>query len=167
MISTQLTVVLGAAVLPHITMRMFTARSAAAVRRSMSWAVSTVVVTCLLIAVIGFGAAAIVGHQGIVAGDPQGKTAFLMVSQAIMGAEQATVETLLFTAVATAVFLTLLASVAGITLACANSLAHDLITHRAAPQGATEGLRGDGHRPDRRGGRRARGDRDRRSAHGT
>jgi SSS family solute:Na+ symporter/cation/acetate symporter len=129
MISTQLTVVLGAAVLPHITMRMFTARSASAVRRSMSWAVSIVVVTCLLIAVIGFGAAALVGHKELAAGDPQGKTAFLMVSQVVMGPDPSALETLLFTAVATAVFLTLLASVAGITLACANTLAHDLVAH--------------------------------------
>ncbi|MEU2155698.1 cation acetate symporter [Streptomyces sp. NPDC019396] len=129
MISAQLTVVLGAAVLPHITMRMFTARSATAVRRSMSWAVSTVVVTCLLIAVIGFGAAAIVGHKGLVIADPQGKTSFLLVSQALLGKDPGTGESLLFTAVATAIFLTLLASVAGITLACANSLAHDLIAH--------------------------------------
>ncbi|MCQ6555625.1 cation acetate symporter [Streptomyces sp. C10-9-1] len=129
MISAQLTVVLGAAVLPHITMRMFTARSARAVRRSMSWAVSTVVVLCLLIAVIGFGAAALVGHQGLVQGDPQGKTAYLLVTQAVLGSEPNPAQTLLFTAVATAVFLTLLASVAGITLACANTLAHDLIAH--------------------------------------
>ncbi|MEV3988457.1 cation acetate symporter [Streptomyces sp. NPDC049837] len=141
MIGTQLTVVLGAAVLPHITMRMFSSRSATAVRRSMSWAVSTVVVTCLLLAVIGFGAAAIVGHKGLVAGDPQGQTAFLMVSQAVMGTDPTTFETLLFTAVATAVFLTLLASVAGITLACANTLAHDLIAHglrRTALKASTE-----------------------------
>ncbi|MGW2561356.1 sodium/solute symporter [Streptomyces sp. NPDC001514] len=129
MISAQLTVVLGAAVLPHITMRVFSSRNATAVRRSMSWAVSTVVVTCLLIAVIGFGAAAIVGHKGLVAGDPQGKTAFLLVSQAVFGADTSAVESLLFTTVTTAVFLTLLASVAGITLACANTLAHDLIAH--------------------------------------
>ncbi|RST08514.1 cation acetate symporter [Streptomyces sp. WAC05374] len=131
MIGTQMTVVLGAAVLPHITMRMFSSRSAAAVRRSMSWAVSTVVVTCLLLALIGLGAAAIVGHKGLVAGDPQAQTALLMVSQAVMGTDPSTVETLLFTAVTTAVFLTLLASVAGITLACANTLAHDLIAHGA------------------------------------
>jgi cation/acetate symporter len=141
MIGTQLTIVLGAAVLPHITMRMFTSRSATAVRRSMSWAVSTVVVTCLLLAVIGFGAAAVVGHKALVAGDPQGQTAFLMVSQAVMGTDPNTVETLLFTAVATTIFLTLLASVAGITLACANTLAHDLIAHglrRAALKHSTE-----------------------------
>ncbi|NUK05343.1 cation acetate symporter [Streptomyces lunaelactis] len=129
MISAQLTVVLGAACLPHITMRMFSSRSAPAVRRSMSWAVSTVVVMAVLSAVIGFGAAAIVGHQQITAGDPQGKISILLVSQAIMGTEVSTFETLLFTAMATAIFLTLLASVAGITLACANTLAHDLITH--------------------------------------
>ncbi|MFF8289376.1 cation acetate symporter [Streptomyces sp. NPDC016309] len=129
MIGTQLTVVLGAAVLPHITMRMFGSRGTAAVRRSLSWAVSTVVVTCLLLTVIGFGAAAIVGHKDLVAGDPQGQTAFLMVSQAVLGADPTVAETLLFTAVATAVFLTLLASVAGITLACANTLAHDLVAH--------------------------------------
>ncbi|WP_406276937.1 cation acetate symporter [Streptomyces sp. NBC_00191] len=129
MISAQLTVVLGAACLPHITMRMFSSRSAAAARRSMSWAVSTVVVMCVLSAVIGFGAAAIVGHQQITLADPQGKTSILLVSQAIMGSEVSTFETLLFTAMATAIFLTLLASVAGITLACANTLAHDLITH--------------------------------------
>ncbi|MGW0700945.1 sodium/solute symporter [Streptomyces sp. NPDC002867] len=129
MISTQLTIVLGAAVLPQITMRMFTARSATAVRRSMSWAVSIVVVTCLLSVVIGFGAAAVVGHETLVTGDPQGKTAFLMVTQAVLGSDPTTLETLLFTAVATAIFLTLLASVAGITLACANTLAHDLVAH--------------------------------------
>ncbi|TQK50435.1 cation/acetate symporter [Streptomyces sp. SLBN-118] len=129
MISAQLTVVLGAACLPHITMRMFSSRSASAVRRSLSWAVSTVVVMCVLSAVIGFGAAAIVGRQQITLGDPQGKTSILLVSQAIMGTDVSTFETLLFTAMATAIFLTLLASVAGITLACANTLAHDLITH--------------------------------------
>ncbi|WP_406301602.1 cation acetate symporter [Streptomyces sp. NBC_00885] len=129
MISAQLTVVLGAACLPHITMRMFSSRSASAARRSMSWAVSTVVVMCVLSAVIGFGAAAIVGHEQIALADPQGKTSILLVSQAIMGSEVSTFETLLFTAMATAIFLTLLASVAGITLACANTLAHDLITH--------------------------------------
>src|SRR5690606_15297746 len=42
MISGELTVVLGGGVLPHITMRMYTATSARQVRRSMSWAVSMV-----------------------------------------------------------------------------------------------------------------------------
>lgn len=41
-----------------------------------------------------------------------------------------TAETLLFTTVTTAIFLTLLASVAGMILACANSLAHDVFAGR-------------------------------------
>jgi SSS family solute:Na+ symporter/cation/acetate symporter len=142
MISSELTVVLGAACLPHITMRMYSSRSALAVRRSMSWAVSAVVVFCLLIAVIGFGAAALVGHRTITASDPQGDTSILLVSQALLGGDASALETLVFTSVTTAIFLTLLASVAGMILACANSLAHDLFAHgvRKSPAGddATE-----------------------------
>ncbi|MEV8309637.1 cation acetate symporter [Streptomyces flavidovirens] len=129
MISAQLTVVLGAACLPHITMRMYSSRNALAVRRSMSWAVSAVVVFCLLIAVIGFGAAALVGRETITASDPQGNTSILLVSQALVGGVTSSLETLVFTSVTTAIFLTLLASVAGMILACANSLAHDLFAH--------------------------------------
>ncbi|WP_138909919.1 sodium/solute symporter [Streptomyces chryseus] len=129
MISSELTVVLGAACLPHITMRMYSSRDALAVRRSMSWAVSAVVFFCLLIAVIGFGAAALVGRGPIIASDPQGNTSILLVSQALVGGGSSAVETLVFTSVTTAIFLTLLASVAGMILACANSLAHDLFAH--------------------------------------
>ncbi|MFF3340539.1 sodium/solute symporter [Streptomyces flavidovirens] len=129
MISSELTVVLGAACLPHITMRMYSSRNALAVRRSLSWAVSAVVVFCLLIAVIGFGAAALVGRKTITASDPQGNTSILLVSQALVGGDTSSLETLVFTSVTTAIFLTLLASVAGMILACANSLAHDLFAH--------------------------------------
>lgn len=133
MVSSELTVVLGGACLPHITMRMYTSRDARDIRRSMSWAVSSVAVFMLLMAVIGFGAAALIGAKGITAADPQGNTAYLMGSRAVFGADVSTVETLLFTSVATAIFLTLLASVAGMILACANSLAHDVFAHRRRP----------------------------------
>ncbi|MFC0847893.1 cation acetate symporter [Streptomyces noboritoensis] len=142
MISSQLTVVIGAASLPHITMRMYSARSARAVRRSLSWAVSAVVVIALALIVIGFGAAAVVGRRAITEADPQGKTSLLLTSQAIVGTHASTLGTLLFTAVATAIFMTLLASISGMTLACANSLAHDLVAHgvrgRAGVRDATE-----------------------------
>ncbi|WP_078067128.1 sodium/solute symporter [Streptomyces jeddahensis] len=130
MITSELTVVLGGACLPHVTMRMYTARSAREVRRSMSWAVSTVALFMLIIAVVGFGAAALVGRAGITAADPQGNTAYLLGSQAAFGADASWAETMLFTTVTTAIFLTLLASVAGMILACANSLAHDVFAHR-------------------------------------
>ncbi|MET7653258.1 cation acetate symporter [Streptomyces sp. NPDC005486] len=130
MITAQLSVVLGGACLPHITMRMYTASSARQVRRSMSWAVSGVALFVLVMTVVGFGATAIVGRAVIAQADPQGNTAYLLGSRAAFGREVSTAETLLFTAVTTAIFLTVLASVAGMILACANSLAHDVFAAR-------------------------------------
>ncbi|WNI24361.1 cation acetate symporter [Streptomyces sp. ITFR-16] len=127
MVSSELTVVLGGACLPHITMRMSSARSAPAVRRSMSWAVSVVVPLCLLLTVIGLGAAALVGRELITAAGPQGNSAILQVTGAVAGGGEA--GALVVTAMTTAIFLTLLASVAGMILACANSLAHDVFAH--------------------------------------
>ncbi|MFF1711003.1 cation acetate symporter [Streptomyces sp. NPDC058268] len=129
MISSELTVVLGGACLPHVTMRMYTARSAHEVRRSLSWAVSSVALFVLVIAIVGFGATAMVGRAAITQADPQGNTAYLLGSRAVFGADASTAETLVFTTVTTAIFLTLLASVAGMILACANSLAHDVFAH--------------------------------------
>lgn len=130
MITAQLSVVLGGACLPHITMRMYTASSARQVRRSMSWAVSGVALFVLIMTVVGFGATAIVGRAVIAQADPQGNTAYLLGSRGAFGSEVSTAETLLFTAVTTAIFLTVLASVAGMILACANSLAHDVFAAR-------------------------------------
>ncbi|MGW2886568.1 sodium/solute symporter [Streptomyces griseoruber] len=131
MITAQLSVVLGGACLPHITMRMYTASSARQVRRSLSWAVSGVAVFVLVMTVVGFGATALIGRAAIAAADPQGNTAYLLGSRAAFGTDVSTAETLLFTAVTTAIFLTVLASVAGMILACANSLAHDVFAARA------------------------------------
>ncbi|MEU1053339.1 cation acetate symporter [Streptomyces sp. NPDC005876] len=131
MLSSQLAVVLGGACLPHVTMRMYTASSARQVRRSMSWAVSLVALFVLVVTVVGFGATALVGRETVAATDAAGNTAYLLGSRAAFGTDVTMVETVLFTTVGTAMFLTLLASVAGMILACANSLAHDVFAQRA------------------------------------
>ncbi|MER5603072.1 cation acetate symporter [Streptomyces sp. NPDC002265] len=130
MITSQLSVVLGGACLPHITMRMYTAAGARQVRRSLSWAVSAVGLFVLVITVVGVGATALIGREAIAREDPQGNTAYLLGSRAAFGPDVSTAETLLFTTVTTALFLTLLASVAGMILACADSLAHDVFATR-------------------------------------
>ncbi|MFE9452543.1 cation acetate symporter [Streptomyces sp. NPDC006739] len=130
MITSELTIVLGGGCLPHVTMRMYTASSARQVRRSMSWAVSIVALFVLVMTVVGFGATALVGRTAIAAADPQGNTAYLLGSRAAFGPDVSAAETFLFTTVTTAIFLTLLASVAGMILACANSLAHDVFAAR-------------------------------------
>ncbi|WP_432140102.1 MULTISPECIES: cation acetate symporter [unclassified Streptomyces] len=125
----QITVVLGVACLPHITMRLYSAQDVPAVRRSMSWAVGTVTTFCLLVIIVGTGAAALVGSRSITAADPHGRTALLMLSQVLGGAPDSAGVTILYSAVAGMVFITLLSSVAGMTLAAASSLAHDLFAH--------------------------------------
>lgn len=130
----QITVVLGVACMPHITMRLYSAQDVPAVRRSMSWAVGTVTTFCLLVIIMGTGAAALVGSQSITAADPHGRTSVLMLSQVLGGGSGSTGTTILYSAVAGMVFImfiTLLSSVAGMTLAAAASLAHDLFAHVA------------------------------------
>ncbi|MEV5198564.1 cation acetate symporter [Streptomyces sp. NPDC053720] len=139
MVSSELTVVLGAACLPHVTMRMSSARSTQAVRRSMSWAVSVVAAICLLLVVIGFGAGALVGHEGITAAGASGNSAILQISGEVANGTQ--LGALIITTMTTAIFLTLLASVAGMILSCANSLAHDLFAH------GLHGVRDPGRKP--------------------
>ncbi|MER5383456.1 cation acetate symporter [Streptomyces sp. NPDC002688] len=133
----QITVVLGVACLPHITMRLYSAQDVPAVRRSMSWAVGTVTTFCLLVIILGTGAAALVGSRSITAVDPHGRTAVLMLSQVLGGAPASAGATILYSAVAGMVFITLLSSVAGMTLAAASTLAHDLFAH-AARRGQAE-----------------------------
>ncbi|MFE9112184.1 cation acetate symporter [Streptomyces collinus] len=128
-LSFQITIILGVACLPHITMRLYSAQDVPAVRRSMSWAVGTVTTFCLLVIIMGTGAAALLGSQHITAADPHGRTSLLMLSQVLGGAPGSAGATMLYSAVAGMVFITLLSSVAGMTLAAASSLAHDLFAH--------------------------------------
>jgi SSS family solute:Na+ symporter/cation/acetate symporter len=96
----------------------------------MSWAVSCVVLFVLVMTIVGVGATALLGRAAIAGADPRGNTAYLLGSRAVFGADVSNAETLLFTTVTTAIFLTVLASVAGMILACANSLAHDVFATR-------------------------------------
>lgn len=96
----------------------------------MSWAISTVTLFIAVITVIGVGATALIGRAGVAGADPRGNTAYLLGSRAAFGMHLSRPESLLFATVTTAIFLTLLASVASMTLACANSLAHDIAAAR-------------------------------------
>lgn len=132
MISGQLTIILGSACRPHITMRLYAVGNARQARRSMSWAVATCGLFTLVLAVISLGATALVGGRTISAADPHGNTAYLIGSRVALGQDISTTEVIIITTVATALFLTLLASVGGMIVACANSLAHDVFATRRA-----------------------------------
>lgn len=117
--SLQLAIVLGLAALPHIMMRLLAPRSTRVLRGSVVWAVGLVGFVCLMAGVLGLGATAIVGRENIAEVDPRGDAAILLLAHKLGGA---VLEALL----SSLAFITLLAVAAGLTLAAASSLAHDL-----------------------------------------
>ncbi|CAL9594885.1 Monocarboxylic acid transporter [Streptomyces sp. enrichment culture] len=126
LISLGLALVLGTAGLPHILSRFYTVPTARAARRSVVWAVGLIGGFYLMTIVLGFGAAAIVGPQAVRGSNAAGNTAVPLLALDLGGGAGSTGGTVLFAIVAAVAFATILAVVAGITLASSASVAHDL-----------------------------------------
>jgi cation/acetate symporter len=120
--------VLGTAGLPHILIRFYTVPNARAARRSVVWAITIIGVFYLMTLALGFGAAAMVGSAAISKQDPGGNTAAPQLAEALgikyFGGD--TGGAILLAVIAAVAFATILAVVAGLTLASSSSLAHDL-----------------------------------------
>ncbi|MHC0428738.1 solute symporter family protein [Streptomyces sp. O3] len=125
-ISLGLALVFGTAGLPHILSRFYTVPTARAARRSVVWAIGLIGSFYLMTIVLGFGAAAILGSDAVRGSDPSGNTAVSLLSLELGGGAGSTGGTILFAIVAAVAFATILAVVAGITLASSASVAHDL-----------------------------------------
>ncbi|MFC7302696.1 cation acetate symporter [Streptomyces monticola] len=125
-ISLGLALVLGTAGLPHILSRFYTVPTARAARRSVVWSIGLIGSFYLMTIVLGFGAAAIVGSAEVRTSNPAGNTAISLLSLNLGGGQDSTGGTVLFAIVAAIAFATILAVVAGITLASSASVAHDL-----------------------------------------
>jgi cation/acetate symporter len=120
--------VLGTAGLPHILVRFYTVPNARVARRSVLWAIGIIGGFYLLTLSLGFGAAALVGAKAITDSDPGGNTAAPLLAQKLgeryLGG--ATGGAVLLALIAAVAFATILAVVAGLTLASSSSVAHDL-----------------------------------------
>ncbi|GGV61716.1 cation acetate symporter [Streptomyces longisporoflavus] len=125
-ISLGLALVLGTAGLPHILSRFYTVPTARAARRSVVWAIGLIGSFYLMTIVLGFGAAAIVGSDAVRGSNAAGNTAVPLLALDLGGGADSTGGTVLFAIVAAIAFATILAVVAGITLASSASVAHDL-----------------------------------------
>ncbi|MFD5429150.1 cation acetate symporter [Streptomyces sp. NPDC127084] len=125
-ISLGLALVLGTAGLPHILSRFYTVPTARAARRSVVWSIGLIGSFYLMTIVLGFGAAAILGTDEVRASNAAGNTAVPLLAQELGGGPGSTGGTVLFAVVAAVAFATILAVVAGITLASSASVAHDL-----------------------------------------
>ncbi|GAA2457099.1 solute symporter family protein [Streptomyces lavendulocolor] len=132
-ISLGLALVLGTAGLPHILSRFYTVPTARAARRSVVWAIGLIGSFYLMTIVLGFGAAAIVGTTEVRASNAAGNTAVPLLALDLGGGAGTTGGAVLFAVVAAVAFATILAVVAGITLASSVSVAHDLCATLGRP----------------------------------
>ncbi|KJK57279.1 solute symporter family protein [Saccharothrix sp. ST-888] len=125
-ISLGLALVLGTAGLPHILVRFYTVPTAKAARKSVLWAIGIIGVFYLMTLALGFGAAALVGPATIKASNAAGNTAAPLLAQELGGGAGSTGGAILLAVISAVAFATILAVVAGLTLASSASFAHDL-----------------------------------------
>jgi cation/acetate symporter len=118
-ISLGIALMFGTAGLPHILMRFYTVPDARTARTSVSWATGFIGFFYLLTFILGFGAMVLVGQPAIRAVDPGGNMAAPLLAEAVGG-------TAFLGFIAAVAFATILAVVAGLTLAGAAALSHDL-----------------------------------------
>jgi cation/acetate symporter len=125
-VSLALALVLGTGGLPHILARFYTVPTARAARRSALWAIGLVGAFYLMMIVLGLGAAALVGADRVRASNSAGNTAVPLLAQVLGGGAGSTGGAVLFAIISAVAFATILAVVAGLTMASSVAFAHDL-----------------------------------------
>jgi cation/acetate symporter len=135
-ISLGLALMLGLLGLPHILMRFYTVPDAKEARKSVLYATTFIGYFYLIIPLVGFSAAVLVRKEAILAIDKGGNMAALLAAELLGG-------TPFMGFIAAVAFATILAVVAGLTLAAASALAHDLFVSvfRSGQASETEQVR--------------------------
>ncbi|WP_433014221.1 solute symporter family protein [Kribbella sp. CA-294648] len=138
-LSLGLALVLGTAGLPHILIRFYTVPNSQSARRSVQWAIGLIGSFYLMTLALGFGAAALLdtGSSSAVA-ESKGNTASVLLAEVVGGGAGSLGGAILLALIAAVAFATILAVVAGLTLASASSFAHDLYVNVIAKGTVTE-----------------------------
>ncbi|MBC7304737.1 MAG: cation acetate symporter [Nocardia sp.] len=118
-LSLGLALVLGTAGLPHVLMRFYTVPTAKEARRSVVWAIALIGAFYLFTLVLGYGAAAIVGPDKILAAAGGQNSAAPLLAFELGGV-------ILLGVISAVAFATILAVVAGLTITASASFAHDI-----------------------------------------
>ncbi|MET7715371.1 cation acetate symporter [Streptomyces sp. NPDC005407] len=137
-ISLGIALVLGTAGLPHILIRFYTVPTAKAARKSVNWAIGIIGAFYLMTIVLGFGAAALLKPADIIASNKAGNTAAPLAALEIGGGSGSTGGAILLAVISAVAFATILAVVAGLTLASSSSFAHDIYANVIRKGKATE-----------------------------
>ncbi len=119
LISLGIALVLGTAGLPHVLMRFYTVPTAKDARRSVVWAIALIGAFYLFTLVLGYGAAAIVGPDRILAAAGGQNAAAPLLAFELGGV-------VLLGVISAVAFATILAVVAGLTITASTSFAHDV-----------------------------------------
>ncbi|MDD5393110.1 MAG: cation acetate symporter [Thiothrix sp.] len=125
-ISLGMALVLGTAGMPHILMRFFTVPTAQAARQSVIWAMAIIGGFYVLTLFLGLGAAMHVTPSAIAGLDKGGNMAAPLLAQFIGGGADSVLGNLFLAFVAAVAFATIVAVVAGLVLAAASAMSHDL-----------------------------------------
>ncbi|BCB28760.1 cation acetate symporter [Sulfurimicrobium lacus] len=125
-ISLGMALVLGTAGMPHILMRFFTVPTAQAARLSVIWAMAIIGGFYVLTLFLGTGAAMLVGPAKIASIDAGGNMAGPLLAQFLGGGADSMLGNFMLAFVAAVAFATIVAVVAGLVLAAASAMAHDI-----------------------------------------
>ncbi|MFB8028814.1 MULTISPECIES: cation acetate symporter [unclassified Streptomyces] len=136
-ISLGIALVLGTAGLPHILIRFYTVPTAKAARKSVNWAIGIIGAFYLMTIALGFGAAALIGPEEIKAKNPAGNAAAPQLAE-YLGGLGTTGGAVMLAVISAVAFATILAVVAGLTLASSSSFAHDIYANVIRRGKATE-----------------------------
>lgn len=135
-ISLGMTLLFGFIGLPHILMRLFTVKDAAASRKSAFYAISIIGYFQLLIILIGFGAISLImfnaDYHDAAGNLIGGKNMVVLHISHLLGGD------LLLGFIAAVTFATILAVVSGLTISAAATIAHDLYANTFAKGEVTE-----------------------------
>ncbi|BAX96597.1 cation acetate symporter [Mycobacteroides stephanolepidis] len=118
-LSLGLALVLGTAGLPHVLMRFYTVPTAKEARRSVVWAIGLIGAFYLFTLALGYGAAALVGPDRILAAAGGQNSAAPLLAFELGGV-------ILLAVISAVAFATILAVVAGLTITASASFAHDI-----------------------------------------
>ncbi|NTY58195.1 sodium:solute symporter family transporter [Mycolicibacterium sphagni] len=119
LLSLGLALVLGTAGLPHVLMRFYTVPTAKEARRSVVWAIALIGAFYLFTLALGYGAAAMVGPDKILAAPGGQNSAAPLLAFELGGV-------ILLGVISAVAFATILAVVAGLTITASASFAHDV-----------------------------------------
>ncbi|MEV7318799.1 cation acetate symporter [Streptomyces sp. NPDC093970] len=136
-LSLGIALVLGTAGLPHILIRFYTVPTAKAARKSVLWAIGLIGAFYLMTLALGFGAAALIKPDEIIASNKSGNTAAPLLALHLGGVDS-TWGAILLATISAVAFATILAVVAGLTLASSSSFAHDIYANVIKKGQATE-----------------------------